>query len=241
MSQDYRPGAGPGPDLSQEEGEQLRALDLRWRGGQGHRQEIERTLERWRQRLGRPPSQSEERFDVVDPAGEPLGWSAPRWFCHLTGLRHRGVHLLLRAPQGLWLLQKRARSRPHWPGCLEVSASGHLKAGQSWSQAAWEELREEIGLLPRHLEAQALHPIAAPYERYDQMGAPGWLRNRQMNQPWTGTLTAEGLAALKMEDGEVEALLLCRDAQVQRLVDEAQGLAPGLLHTWPRLLRWRAP
>jgi isopentenyldiphosphate isomerase len=234
MSPDYQAGAPGVRDLSAEEGAALGALARRWRGGEGATpDELQAALMHWRPRLGRPEDPEEEHFDVVAPDGEPLGLRAPRWLCHLTGLRHRAAHVMLQTPRGLWLLQRRSPRKAHWPNALDATASGHLKAGQGWLEGAKEELREEIGLSTVHLRGGALIPSGGAYERRESLGAPSWLRNRQVNRAWAGVLGEGALEALRLQGEEVGALLLCPAAEVARRVRARRGIAPGLREVWP--------
>ena len=77
--------------------------------------------------------------------GETTGVVAPRWLCHLMGLCHRTVHLVLRTPQDWLALQVRGR-HVDWPGRLDLSVTGHVRAGLSWQQAMQREAAEELGL-----------------------------------------------------------------------------------------------
>lgn len=44
------------------------------------------------------------------------------------------------------LLEKRASTKPTWPGYLDISTAGHIDAGESLFEAAIREADEEIGL-----------------------------------------------------------------------------------------------
>ncbi len=225
---------------------ELDALEARWQGGDAATQaDIDESLAVWRRRLNRPPRPDEERFDIVNAAGEPLGLLAPRWFAHLTGLRHRVVHVLLTTPQGLLALQMRAHDKPEWPDRLDTTVGGHLKAGQSWEAGVMTEINEEIGLAPedrhRWLAETLLTPVGGPFERYNRdEGAPP-IRNRQVNQIYTGTLSAWGLAHLHFADRELDGMYLTTPAEAQRLVESGDPrVAPGLRGVFPIWLRFVA-
>lgn len=229
MSQDWTdPDPSGAAPLTQDEGARLLALAHAWEGGdRASGAEIEEALGWLRPRLRRPASPREERFDVVDLGGEPLGWSAPRWLCHLTGLRHRAVHVLLTTPQGLWALQVRSHRKPHWPGHLDVSASGHLKQGQGWLEGAASELEEELGLV-----GVELAPLGEAYERHDPPSLPQWMHNWQVNRSFVGVLTGEALGRVRFVDGEADGLLLCAASEVARRVGLGDKVAPGLRDTF---------
>lgn len=215
----------------------LAALDAQWQGGD-HVAVVEANahLALWRERLGYRESTDEEQLDIVNAAGETLGWSAPRWFCHLTGLRHRVVHIFLTTPQGFLALQMRAHDKSEWPNLFDTTVGGHVKAGQGWLDGTLHEIEEEIGL-PAHrtaawLAEENLRKVGRPYEHYAVgEGAPP-IRNRQVNQTYTGTLNAWGMAHLCFADGEVAGIYLCRPEEARRMVDIDFLIAPGMQHAF---------
>ncbi len=190
----------------------------------------------WAARLGRDPA--DERFDVCDETGRPTGITAPRWLCHLLGLRHRAVHVLLLAPNGLFVLQVRSPNKAEWPGLVDVSVGGHLRAGQDYEAAAWREMEEELGITSQMLEPPGLMPVDGPRPGHDVDPRRPHLVNHQFNQLYVARLTATALANVRFHDGEVCALYLCDEQEVDRLV-AAGECAPGLAHAWPIYRRHR--
>jgi len=194
---------------------------------------------RWRPHVN-PPASEEELFDLVSAADRPSRVAAPRWLCHLLGLCHRAVHLVLRTPQNLLVFQVRSRHKLDWPGALDLAVTGHVGAGQSWEQALFRETAEELGL---DLAATAL--LAPPGL---QLTGPAYYHrdSDSLNPPvnvchvvriYAATLTPAGLAAIHFADGEVNALHLCRPEEALRLLaDEPHCLAPGLKQSLPRYL-----
>lgn len=90
---------------------------------------------------------SEEWFDVVDEHDRPLG-RALRAEVHRLGLRHRSVHMLVFNAAGSVFLQKRSLAKDNCPGLWDVSAAGHVGAGEDYDAAAPRELAEELGCVP---------------------------------------------------------------------------------------------
>lgn len=185
-------------------------------------------------------SGKEERFDLCDDDGRPTGVTAPRWLCHLLGLRHRAVHILLWAPNGLAVLQVRSPHKAYWPGLIDISVGGHVRAGQSYLEAAWSEMEEELGLTPPLLAPPGLTPAGEPQpdDEPDPRQSP-WLCNRQFNQLYAARLTADGLASARFRDGEVCALYLCPPREIDRLLTTG-AVAPGLTHAWRVWRTWGA-
>jgi isopentenyldiphosphate isomerase len=89
----------------------------------------------------------DELLDVVDDLGRPLG-VADRRTVHAEGLWHRVTHILLVADrEGVptVVLQQRAHHKATFPGLFDLSATGHLAAGESPIDGR-RELREELGI-----------------------------------------------------------------------------------------------
>jgi isopentenyldiphosphate isomerase len=86
----------------------------------------------------------EEYLDVVDENNRVIG-REERGIIHRTGLWHRGVHIFLFTPDRKLLVQERSLQQlsPNLPDC---SVSEHLKAGESYPDAARRGLREELGI-----------------------------------------------------------------------------------------------
>ncbi len=106
--------------------------------------DVQRLMATW-QPVVQPVPKHEEPFDLVTERGDTTGVIAPRWLCHLMGLCHRTVHLVLRTPQDWLVLQMRSR-RVDWPGMLDLAVTGHVRAGLSWEEAIRAEAAEELGL-----------------------------------------------------------------------------------------------
>lgn len=65
---------------------------------------------------------------------------------HELGLWHRGVHVFLFTADGKMLIQKRSADRTSSPSLLDCSVSEHVKAGESYLEAAVRGLKEEMGV-----------------------------------------------------------------------------------------------
>jgi isopentenyl-diphosphate delta-isomerase len=65
---------------------------------------------------------------------------------HELGLWHRGVHVFLFTSDGKLLIQKRSADRTSSPSLLDCSVSEHVKAGESYLEAAIRGMKEEMGV-----------------------------------------------------------------------------------------------
>jgi isopentenyldiphosphate isomerase len=89
---------------------------------------------------------TEELLALVSPTGAPLG-SGNRRDVHRDGYWHAVFHcLVVRSdPPARVVLQRRSRSKATFPGLLDLSATGHLRAGEAPADGV-RELREELGV-----------------------------------------------------------------------------------------------
>jgi isopentenyldiphosphate isomerase len=104
-----------------------------------------------------------ERVDLLDEQGNPLGLSEFRTIAHSNGLWHRTVHIWIRNAAGDLLLQRRSMNKETFPGLLDISAAGHISAGDSSSDAAVREVREELGVSINNSDLKLLFTIRHEY------------------------------------------------------------------------------
>jgi isopentenyldiphosphate isomerase len=90
-----------------------------------------------------------ERFDIVRADGAPLGRSKPRAEVHRDGDWHRAVHVWVAgfdaAGESFLICQRRGLGKDTWPGRLDATVGGHLRAGEDVADAL-RECDEEIGV-----------------------------------------------------------------------------------------------
>ncbi len=87
-----------------------------------------------------------ELLDVLDEKGNATGEVMGRKEVHANGIWHRCVHVWILNSKGELLLQRRSTKVENYPGMFDVSAAGHVSAGESKLEAAVKELGEEIGV-----------------------------------------------------------------------------------------------
>jgi len=193
-----------------------------------------------------PPEGAERaRLPLVDPGGRPTGLKAPRWLCHLLGLRHLCVHVVLRwegstaaatAPGPMLVLQVRSFSKREWPGCLDL-VGGHVEGDQTPEEAAYAELEQELGLSYKHLKAE-LTPLGS-YPSYDAPPETG-LCDAEWRKLYLGELTPRALEEVGFRDGEVAGLCLWPEREIFYLLEQEKiPLASGLRGYLKRLKQGR--
>ena len=84
---------------------------------------------------------ADELLDIVNNEDIVTGQEM-RSTVHQLGLQHRGVHVFLFTRDGKILVQKRSADRAASPSALDCSVSEHVKAGESYLDAAMHERRD---------------------------------------------------------------------------------------------------
>jgi isopentenyldiphosphate isomerase len=160
------------------------------------------------------------RIAVVDSNDRFVRWT-DRAEIHAQRLPHRTVQIVLHDGAGRLVVQQRHPRKLTFPGCWDVSASGHVEEEDYtggpdddldavYAQVARRELREELGV-----EA-VLEPVAAhgpePGVHYEHM------------RVFRGV--ADGPYVL--QEDEVAAVLLVTRAELDALLDGAAPCTPTL-------------
>ncbi|MCQ6562480.1 NUDIX hydrolase [Paenibacillus mendelii] len=91
--------------------------------------------------------EQEERFDIYDEAETWIG-TAARSTVHAMGYWHRSFHCWLIRQDGgrkLVLFQQRSANKDTFPLHYDITAAGHLAAGETMQDAS-REVEEELGV-----------------------------------------------------------------------------------------------
>lgn len=88
----------------------------------------------------------EEYFDVLNEKGQYTGITETRGKCHKEGLWHKAAVVFVINSQNQVLLQKRSANKRMWPNMWDVTAGGHVLAGEFGFEAILRETKEELGI-----------------------------------------------------------------------------------------------
>lgn len=88
----------------------------------------------------------DELIDILDEDGSPTGKTELKSVVHANGLFHPTIHVWCYSLDGYLLLQQRGRHKETYPLKWDVSAAGHIGAGESIEIGALRECQEELGL-----------------------------------------------------------------------------------------------
>ncbi|WP_142524526.1 NUDIX hydrolase [Methylacidimicrobium cyclopophantes] len=160
-----------------------------------------------------------ELFDIVDVTDRVVG-RKPRSWVHRYGLRHRAVHTLVFNARGELFLQKRSLTKDLNPGLWDSSCSGHVLAGETYDQAAWRELGEELGIT----DPIPLRPVCKLAAKQETGNEFIWVYQAQSDGPFC------------LHPGEISEgrFLEIRDLDQELLVGPAR-FSPVFVHLWSRL------
>ncbi len=106
----------------------------------------------------------QEMIDVLDANGRKTGSVRPKRYVHLHGLWHAAAHIWIYNSKGEILLQKRAKMKESYPELWDVSAAGHISAGESPKHALLREMKEEIGIIAKPESIKKLMVVKAEDE-----------------------------------------------------------------------------
>lgn len=87
-----------------------------------------------------------EQFIVVNEKDEILEFRS-RFDCHHdSSLIHRAIQVAVFNSLGQIVLQKRSATKDLYPSFYALSATGHVSKGETYEDAAYRELNEEMGI-----------------------------------------------------------------------------------------------
>ena len=89
---------------------------------------------------------ADELIDIYNENNESLGLEKMKSEAHKKGLWHRAAHIWIYNSHGKILLQLRAENKELYPNMWDISAAGHVSAGEKPIISALREMEEEIGL-----------------------------------------------------------------------------------------------
>lgn len=105
-----------------------------------------------------------EYFDVLNEIGAKTGIVKARNNVHRDGDWHRAVHvwIFVQSTANV-LIQKRAACKESWPNLWDISAAGHVTAGDQSLETAQRETQEELGLDVPLEVLEPLFSMQAPF------------------------------------------------------------------------------
>jgi 8-oxo-dGTP pyrophosphatase MutT (NUDIX family) len=159
-----------------------------------------------------------EQLDVVDPSGRIVG-RADRSTVHREGHWHQVFHCLLvrtTSPARV-VLQRRHAAAASFQGLLDITAGGHLEAGETPLDGV-RELREELGV---DVSPDRLVPLG----RRLLVDDSGEGDNREVAHVFLLPDDRE-LATFDLDGCDVDGLVELTVADLLRILDDTDAVAP---------------
>jgi len=169
--------------------------------------------------------QTVEYFDVLDENGQPTGRTKSRQAVHRDGDWHRAVNIWVVNDRQEVLLQKRSNNKDSWPGYWDISAGGHIVAGEDSLTAAVQELYEELGLVVRPGELDYLGSWKS-----STRPAPNFINN-SFNDLYL-LKTEKRIEDLVLQAEEVSEAKFVPIAELQELIKNPQDRMRLVSHSW---------
>lgn len=166
-----------------------------------------------------------EYIEVVDEGNRPLAVMGID-DVHAQTLMHRSVVVLVYNAQGKVYLQRRSASKSRFPGRWDLSATGHVTAGEAVEDAATRELAEELGITGKRLRrvGEAPPSPATGYEFVTVFSA-GVVQETPVPNP-----------------DEVDGGYFVDRTELSCLIDQFRELlTPTLLHFWENNMLFSHP
>jgi 8-oxo-dGTP pyrophosphatase MutT (NUDIX family) len=215
------------PDIERAELDRLAAIrHLLGHGDHATQAQLDGIADQWQDRrhLLRPGERDEE-FELVRADGNPLDLHAPRWLCHLLGLRHKCAHVLVRWTTSglgrLLVLQVRSWSKSDSPGQVDISVGGHVVGKSQSEQAAYDEMQEELGIGRSDLIGGGLLRPAGYLSELEEHPSKNFF-NAEWRDVYLADLIPSHFDNVRFNDKEVAALYLCPEPEAQRLCEQGQ-------------------
>lgn len=164
----------------------------------------------------------QELLDIYDEQDRYIG-TCERAEVHRLGHWHHTFHcwLIRDTPDGRMLVfQKRHHSKDTFPNLYDITAAGHLSAGETLEEAA-REIEEELGI-PMRFE-QLTHLID---ERYEERGATvhGAFIDREVSSVF-GAFSPLELHEYRLQDDEVAGIF---EASLTDMLELFSGKRPSV-------------
>ena len=87
-----------------------------------------------------------EYIDIFDENNNLIGEMKEKTQAHKDGNFHRTAHIWIMNDKKELLIQKRSATKKSHPNCWDISGAGHIRTGESVTEGAIRELKEELGI-----------------------------------------------------------------------------------------------
>lgn len=87
-----------------------------------------------------------EYFDIVDENDKVIGNISSENQGQVKPSQLRFINIIMINDKGEILVPKRSANKRLFPNCYDFSVGGHVNSGEDYTEAAYRELKEELGI-----------------------------------------------------------------------------------------------
>ena len=169
-------------------------------------------------------NEKEETFDLLDDKGQTTGVTASRWLCHLIGFPHKSANILFKwtSPKlgSVFILQVRSWEKSDAPGAVDLSIGGHVTAGKTVLETAYQEMEEEMGISIHDVVNQQLENLGG---KFTYTAKPEFqFYNHEWSELYLAELKTDALEKIYFQDGEVVGLYFCPEKEAINLLKKSR-------------------
>ena len=146
-------------------------------------------------------------IDILNEHGEKTGRVAPRTEVHANGYWHKVVIIAVIDEQNRILLQQRGQDRATNPGKWDISAAGHIEAGEDALTSAVRETAEEVGIEAAAKDFQYIMSYQKESHPISTNGTE--IIDKQFFDFFVLKISAEAAKHIKLQESEVQAAKFC--------------------------------
>ena len=173
----------------------------------------------------------QEYFDVLTQDGDYADRVETREKCHEEGLWHKAVVLIILSTDNKKvLLQQRSANKKLWPNKWDITAGGHVLAGEYGYQAIIRETEEELGL---KIEKNDMEFIGATTSETTK----GNIINKHFNEYYIVHKDID-IKDIKLQEEEVQDIKWFDKEEVIRMVKNNYEDLTEKISCWNHLIRY---
>ncbi len=162
-----------------------------------------------------------ELIDVLNENGVKTGEVATRDEVHEKGLWHRSIVVAILDKNNRILLQKRSANKEKNAGMWDISAAGHLSAGQDSVSAAAREINEEVSInLDYRIEVKDFRFMYS-FRREEVFGGGAFIE-RQFYDFFVLRQEGLDLGKIQFQTSEVQDIKLCTMSELRAMIEKKQ-------------------
>ncbi|MDR0978934.1 MAG: NUDIX domain-containing protein [Lachnospiraceae bacterium] len=158
-----------------------------------------------------------EFLDVLDENGNYTGIAESKSKCHEKGLWHKAVAVFIINSKEQVLLQKRSPNKKAWPNMWDISAGGHVTAGEFGINSVIREIKEEIGIDVNKIDITFIGAVTSS----DMQGK---MKNNHFNEYYIIKKDIDETKCVLQKEEVSEVKWINKDEIIEKIKDNYNGI-----------------